>query len=161
MVEDIRTYTAGRRALHVKNTPGHPSVPLPTPHPLPCLSLTLQEGGWVRNLDLATMADSNHFHDAHEGNVLLSLSGVDFPEIRWHDFGGSYKPAGGLKKQQSTAANPSRALGFDAFQLWVVPSPSCQGRLLRIHAASQPPPAVWVCQLGSPAWLPAGAAGAA
>ena len=42
------TYTAGRRALHVKNTPGHPSVPLPTPHPLPCLSLTLQEGGWVR-----------------------------------------------------------------------------------------------------------------
>ncbi|CAJ1376290.1 unnamed protein product [Effrenium voratum] len=49
------------------------------------------------------MADSNHFHDAHEGNVLLSLSGVDFPEIRWHDFGGSYKPAGGLVTPALTA----------------------------------------------------------
>ena len=55
------------------------------------------------HLDLATMADSNHFHDAHEGNVLLSLSGVDFPEIRWHDFGGSYKPAGGLVTPALTA----------------------------------------------------------
>ena len=42
------TYTAGRRALHVKNTPGHPSVPLPTPHPLRCLSWTLQDGRWVK-----------------------------------------------------------------------------------------------------------------
>ena len=55
------------------------------------------------HLDLATMADSNHFHDAHEGNVLLSLSGIDFPEIRWHDFGGSYKPAGGLVTPALTA----------------------------------------------------------
>ena len=46
--------------------------------PLPCLSLTLQEGGWVRE----------------------------------------------MKKQQSTAANPSRALGSDAFQLWVLLSRS-------------------------------------
>ena len=41
-----------------------------------------------------------------------------------------------MKKQQSTAANPSRALGFDAFQLWVLLSPSSQGRLLRIHVTS-------------------------
>ena len=42
------------------------------------------------HLDLATMADSAHLHDAHEGNVLLSFAGADLPEIRWHDFGGSY-----------------------------------------------------------------------
>ena len=42
------------------------------------------------HLDLATMADSAHQHDAHAGNVLLSFAGANLPEIRWHDFGGSY-----------------------------------------------------------------------
>ena len=38
------------------------------------------------------MADSAHYHDAHEGNVLLFVSGADLPEIRWHDSWGSYNP---------------------------------------------------------------------
>ncbi|CAJ1446015.1 unnamed protein product, partial [Effrenium voratum] len=170
------------------------------------------------HLDLATMADSNHFHDAHEGNVLLSLSGVDFPEIRWHDFGGSYKPAGGLvtpaltadfvgkiERFSDTGINRIRMTHQDfasrlnetrkkctlvgqemvlvplclrqrAFSLVEtmlnadVMDTSAQRKLLEKislgmpelsqkelwrqffagSAASQPPPAVWVCQLGSP-----------
>ena len=41
------------------------------------------------HLDLATMADSNRFHDAHAGNILLSLTSKADPEIRWHDLAGT------------------------------------------------------------------------
>ena len=55
---------------------------------------------------------------------------------------GLCRTAAGSRKQgchQVCATQMSPALGSDAFQLWVVPSPSCQGRLLRIHVAS------WSC----------------
>ncbi|CAE7758951.1 unnamed protein product, partial [Symbiodinium sp. CCMP2456] len=58
-----------------------------------CKALTVQAVSTILvgyHLDIATMADSGHYHDAHEGNVLLSFSGSDLPEIRWHDFAGSY-----------------------------------------------------------------------
>ena len=55
---------------------------------------------------------------------------------------GPCRTAAGSRKQgcqQVCARQMSPALGSDAFQLWVAPSPSCQGRLLRIHVAS------WSC----------------
>ena len=58
-----------------------------------CKSLTVQAVSTILvgyHLDIATMADWGHYHDAHEGNVLLSFAGSDLPEIRWHDFAGSY-----------------------------------------------------------------------
>ena len=52
---------------------------------------------------------------------------------------GLCRMAAGSKKQgcqQVCTTQMSLALGSYAFQLWVVPSPSCQGRLLRICATS-------------------------
>ena len=43
------TFTARRRALRVNNT--NPFVPFPTPHPLPSLSWTLQDGRWVKDAE--------------------------------------------------------------------------------------------------------------
>ena len=41
-----------------------------------------------------------------------------------------------MKKQKPTVANPSRALGFDAFRPRVLPSASSQGRLLWLCTTS-------------------------
>ena len=55
------------------------------------------------HLDLATMADSNHFHDAHAGNILLSLTSKADPEIRWHDFVGTLGSSADFKVLTSQA----------------------------------------------------------
>ena len=55
------------------------------------------------HLDLATMADSNHFHDAHAGNILLSLTGTADPEVRWHDFAGTLGSSADFKVLTSQA----------------------------------------------------------
>ena len=85
------TFTAGRRALHVK---AHPICSIPHTPP-PCRL----SAGLCRTA------------------------------------------AGSRKKacQQVCARQMSRALGSDAFQFRVAPSPSCQGRLLWIHDSS------WSC----------------
>ena len=44
------------------------------------------------HLDLASMADIHHFHDAHAGNILISLSSK-LPAVRWHDFAGNFGSA--------------------------------------------------------------------
>ena len=55
------------------------------------------------HLDLATMADSNHFHDAHAGNILLSLTGKADPEVCWHDFAGTLGSSADFKVLTSRA----------------------------------------------------------
>ena len=85
------TFTAGRRALHVK---AHPICSIPHTPP----------------------------HCRLSAGLCRTAAGLNQ-----------------MKNQKSTVANPSPALGSDALQFWVVPSPSCQGRLLRIHVAS------WSC----------------
>ena len=55
------------------------------------------------HLDLATMADSNHFHDAHAGNILLSLTSKADPEVRWHDFAGTLGSSADFKVLASQA----------------------------------------------------------
>ena len=44
------------------------------------------------HLDLASMADIHRFHDAHAGNILISLSS-NLPAVRWHDFAGNFGSA--------------------------------------------------------------------